>query len=113
MLRRVLLLSLLGVALILQGPGAPATPAAAATPISIYGAWHCSNDACIWGSVRSVAEFDSKNHWLIDRGDGIPSVNLVILSFVQPLKLLNQTTDSQTLSGIPRGMTQEIVNYQS
>src|SRR5258708_37173324 len=66
-------------------------PNAASTPISVYGAWACSNDQCLWGTVRSVTEFDSKNHWLIDRGDGVPSVNLVVLSFVQPLKLLNKT----------------------
>ncbi|MFL5628655.1 MAG: hypothetical protein ACJ788_23995, partial [Ktedonobacteraceae bacterium] len=84
---------------------------AATTPISVYGAWACSNDACLWGTVRSVTEFDSKNHWLIDRGDGVPSVNLVILSFVQPLKLLNKTTDAQTAQGVPVGMTSDIVNY--
>jgi hypothetical protein len=89
------------------------TPARAATstPIQVYGAWHCSNDACLWGGVRDVTEFDQQNHWLIDRGDGRPSVNLVILSFVNPLRLLNQTTDGQTLGGVPRGMTQPIVNY--
>jgi len=81
------------------------------TPVQIYGAWHCSNDYCTWGTERSVAEFDGQNHWLIDRGDGRPSVNLVVLSFVQPLKLLNGTTDDATLSGVPRGMTPEIVNY--
>ena len=85
--------------------------AATTTPISVYGVWQCSNDACLWGSVRSVTEFDSKNHWLIDRGDGVPSVNLVILSFVQPLKLLNKTTDAQTSQGLPIGMTADIVNY--
>src|SRR5256885_7777850 len=86
------------------------TPARAATstPIQIYGAWHCSNDACLWGGVRDVTEFDQQNHWLIDRGDGRPSVNLVILSFVNPLRLLNRTTDGQTLNGVPRGMTQPI-----
>jgi len=47
----------------------------------------------------------------VDRGDGKPSVNLVILSFVQPLKLLNQVTDATTLGGIPRGMTPAIVQY--
>ncbi|HVU65496.1 MAG TPA: hypothetical protein VHD63_00135 [Ktedonobacteraceae bacterium] len=84
---------------------------ATGNPISVYGAWACSNDACIWGTVRSVSEFDSKNHWLIDRGDGVPSVNLVVLSFVQPLKLLNKTTDAQTSQGVPVGMTADIVNY--
>ena len=86
-------------------------PRAEATGISVYGAWHCGNDFCTWASVRSVAEFDSKNHWLIDRGNGQPSVNLVVLSFVHPLRLLNKTTDAQTLNGVPRGMTAEIVNY--
>jgi hypothetical protein len=91
---------------------APATPASAAgTQPQVYGAWHCGNDACIWGTVRGLAEFDSQNHWLVDRGDGRPSVNLVVLSFVQPLKLLNLTTDATTLNGIPRGFTPELVGY--
>jgi hypothetical protein len=85
--------------------------AATSTPIQVYGAWHCSNDACLWGNVRDIAEFDHNNHWLIDRGNGQPSVNLVILSFVNPLRLLNRTTDAQTLNGVPRGMTAEVVNY--
>ncbi|MCI0686976.1 MAG: hypothetical protein L0Y54_07045 [Sporichthyaceae bacterium] len=89
----------------------PAAGTQAITPIQIYGAWHCSNDACLWGTVRTVAQFDSQNHWLIDRGNGQPSVNLVVLSFVNPLKLLNQVTDASTLNGVPRGMTQDIVNY--
>src|SRR5213592_2119795 len=64
---------------------------ASATPIQIYGTWHCGNDACTWATVRDMTDFDAKNHWIIDRGDGVPSVNLVVLSFVNPLKLLNQT----------------------
>jgi len=113
MLRRLVLLATLASALVWMLPSASAVTAATttATPISVYGAWHCGNDACIWGSVRDMTEFDSKNHWLIDRGDGVPSVNLVILSFVHPLKLLNQTTDAQTLNGVPRGMTQAVVDY--
>ena len=35
----------------------------------------------------------------------------MILSFVHPLKLLNQTNDAGTLNGVPRGMTADIVNY--
>jgi hypothetical protein len=84
---------------------------AAPTPIQIYGTWHCGNDACTWATTRTVTEFDSKNHWIIDRGDGRPSANLVILSFVNPLKLLNKTTDSGNLNGVPRGMTTDIINY--
>lgn len=85
--------------------------AATATPIQIYGAWHCGNDACTWGSVRNMTDFDTKNHWMIDRGDGVPSVNLVILSFVNPLKLLNQANDAQTVNGVPIGINAQIVSY--
>jgi hypothetical protein len=85
--------------------------AVAVTPLQIYGTWHCGNDACTWASVRTVTEFDSKNHWIIDRGDGRPSVNVVVLSFVNPLKLLNKTTDAGNLNGVPRGITTDIVNY--
>jgi len=88
-----------------------AAAAVTPTPIQVYGAWHAGIDACSWATVRTVAEFDSKNHWLIDRGNGQPSVNLVILSFVNPLKLLNNTTDAGNLNGVPRGMTADIVNY--
>jgi hypothetical protein len=99
--------------LVAGAPGVRLAIAAAPTPIQVYGAWHCSDDYCTWGAIRTVAAFDSMNHWLIDRGDGskLPSVNLVVLSFVNPLKLLKGTTDGTTANGVPRGMTPEIVNY--
>ena len=81
-----------------------------ATPIQVYGVWHCGSDLCGWDRVRDMTEFDGKNHWLIDRGDGSPSVNLVVLSFVNPLRLLNLTNDPKTADGIPIGMTPEIVS---
>lgn len=81
------------------------------SPIQIYGSWHCGNDYCTWGAARDLTEFDRMNHWLVDRGDGRPSVNLVVLSFVHPYRLLHKTTDAQTLNGIPRGMTPAIVDY--
>lgn len=99
---------LIGLALLL---GVWPQAATATAALEIYGAWHCGNDYCTWSSARDVSEFDAKNHWLIDRGDGTPSVNLVVLSFVHPLKLLNRTTDAGTLDGVPRGMTSDIVNY--
>lgn len=114
MLRELILAGILALAIVLPGPSvisAKAAGNAAATAISIYGAWHAGNDFCTWGSVRNMVDFDANNHWLIDRGDGIPSVNLVVLSFVNPLKLLNKTNDSQTSQGIPVGMTQDVVNY--
>ena len=83
----------------------------AQTAIQIYGTWHCGDDYCTWSTVRDMADFDAKNHWIIDRGDGVPSVNLVVLSFVNPLRLLNKTNDAQTVDGVPVGMTQEIVDF--
>lgn len=93
-------------------PGPSPTPSPAAQ-LQVYGAWHCGNDACTWSTVRDMTDFDQKNHWIIDRNDGSgkPSVNLVVLSFVEPLKLLNQTTDAGTLNGVPRGMNAAVVNY--
>jgi hypothetical protein len=97
--------------LLLVLAGGPARAQMPLPPVQVYGAWHCGSDFCTWGSVRTVSEFDAKNHWLIDRGDGRTSVNLVVLSFVHPLRLLQGTTDAQTLNGVPRGMTEDIVKY--
>jgi hypothetical protein len=108
-MRRFAVLLVLLATTVLAAP-APAG-AATATPIQVYGAWHCSNDACLWGGVRDMTDFDHANHWLVDRGDGHPSVNLVVLAFVNPLRLLNQTTDASTLGGVPRGMTSAVVSY--
>jgi len=87
------------------------SPQASATPLQVYGTWHCGNDACTWGTVRNMTDFDNANHWIIDRGDGVPSVNLVVLSFVNPLKLLNQVNDAQTVNGVPIGMNQQVISY--
>jgi hypothetical protein len=99
------------VVLVLGGGAVRDGAAAAAPPLEILGAWHCSDDACLWGSERAWEDFDAANRWLVDRGDGRPSVNLVVLSFVNPLGLLRGTTDANTVSGVPRGMTPEIVDY--
>jgi hypothetical protein len=79
--------------------------------IQVYGLWHCYSDACSWASVPDMTVFDTNNHWILDRGDGHPSVNVVVLSFVNPVKLMNRTTDSTTSNGIPIGMTTAVVNY--
>jgi len=81
------------------------------TPLQVYGVWHAGNDYCTWGEVRDMGEFEGANSWLIDRGDGKPSVNLVVLSFVNPLDLLQYTTESNRLGGIPVGMNEDVVNY--
>jgi hypothetical protein len=111
-MRRLAWLAILAtVALGAPGAAIPSAAAVTPTPIQVYGAWHCSNDACTWGTVRTVTQFESQNTWLIDRGDGRPSVNLVVLSFVNPLRLLNGTSDTATTNGVPKGMTADIVNW--
>lgn len=76
----------------------PIDPPTEPTPIQIFGVWHCGNTFCDWRAVRDTrlgSAFDHANRWIIDRGDGsdLPSVNLVILSFLEPMKLLNETSD--------------------
>ncbi|MFL6547027.1 MAG: hypothetical protein ACJ8LM_17830 [Candidatus Udaeobacter sp.] len=98
--------------LVFGGFSAKPGKAPAFTPISVYGAWLCGNDYCTWASVRNMTDFDTKNRWLIDRGNGQPpSVNLVVLSFVHPMRLLNKTNDAGTSQGIPIGMNQAVVDY--
>jgi hypothetical protein len=82
--------------------------------MQVYGAWHCYSDACSWASVPNMTTFDTDNRWLIDRNmDGTyhPSVNVVVLSFVDPVKLMNLTTDSTTTNGIPIGMNTAVISY--
>ena len=85
--------------------------ASSGTPIQIYGAWMCGADQCAWASVPNMTTFDTQNHWMIDRGDGSPSVNLVVLAFVNPLKLLDGTTDAGDTNGVPVGMNSAVVDY--
>lgn len=93
------------------GGGSGPPLAEVGNPIDVYGAWHCGNDACLWGEVRDMTEFHLANSWLVEGGGGGPAVNLVVLSFVNPLRLLRGTTDLITLDGIPVGMTQDVVDY--
>ena len=103
MLRKMFLLGALGLVCI--------TGAKAQTPMQIYGVWHCYSDGCNWFSVPDMTTFDTDNHWLIDRGNGSPSVNLVVLSFVNPVDLMNLANSSNTVNGIPIGMNAAVVNY--
>jgi uncharacterized protein YceK len=98
---------------LLAGAGAvpAASSAATGTPVQVYGAWLCGADECGWATAPDMTTFDTQNHWLIDRGSGQPSVNLVSLAFADPLKLLNQTTDAGDTAGVPNGMTSAVVSY--
>src|SRR5215469_15523874 len=89
-------------------------PADAQYQMQVYGLWHCYSDACSWASVPNMTTFDTDNHWIIDRNmDNTfhPSVKVVVLSFVDPVKLMNLTNDSSTLNGIPIGMNTSVINY--
>jgi hypothetical protein len=100
--------------ILLLGLGILLGSAYAQTQMQVYGAWHCSSDACSWAAAPNMTTFDTDNRWLIDRnmnGTYQPSVNLVVLSFVNPNKLMNLTTDSTDTNGIPNGMTPAVVNY--
>src|SRR5437879_1978493 len=112
MMRRIAVLLCTGMTgLFLSGLLGALPLANAQTRLQVYGLWHCSPDACSWASVPDMTTFDTQNHWIIDRGNGSPSVNLVVLSFVNPVKLMSLTTDSTTVKGIPIGMTTAVVNY--
>lgn len=103
MLRRVLLLCALGLVIVPR--------LNAQTQMQVYGVWHCYSDGCNWFSVPDMTTFDTDNHWIIDRGNGSPSVNVVVLSFVNPVDLMNLANSSNTKNGIPIGMDAAVVNY--
>lgn len=104
------LLSLLAVMpLLLSG-----IPASAQYQMQVYGLWHCYTDACSWASVPNMTTFDTDNHWIIDRNLNNtyqPSVNVVVLSFVDPEKLVSLTNDATDVNGIPIGMNTAVVSY--
>src|SRR5437763_16079062 len=107
-MRSKLLFRLLLPALLFAGLAANAQ---SSYQMQVYGLWHCYSDACSWASVPNMTTFDTNNHWVIDRGNGLPSVNVVVLSFVDPVKLMNLTNDSTTVNGIPIVMASAVVNY--
>jgi hypothetical protein len=100
-----------------KGNAPPPPLAETPTPIQIFGVWHCGNHYCDWDEdidTTPGGAFDKANQWLLRRSasdpTSPPAVNLVVLSFVNPLKLLNRS-DAGLLHMIPRGMTKEVVDY--
>jgi hypothetical protein len=105
-------IAMLAAAAALASAAMGVVPASAATgSIQVYGVWLCGSDQCVWGSAPNMTTFDQQNNWIINRGDGNPSVNVVVLAFVNPLKLLDGTTDSGDTNGVPNGMDSAVVSY--
>jgi len=82
------------------------------TPIQIFGVWHAGDHYADWAYVPDpdMIEFDRQNAWIIKGNGGAPSVNLVVLSFLQPMDVLRMDTRDPT-TGVPPGMTEDVVNY--
>jgi hypothetical protein len=81
------------------------------TPIQIFGVWHAGDHYADWAIVpEDMEEFDRENAWIIRGNAGAPAVNLVVLSFLKPTDVLEMDPDDPT-SGVPNGMTQEVVDY--
>jgi hypothetical protein len=103
----------LGVCTDSGGPGDPEDPVV--TPVQIFGVWHAGDHYADWAFPREMEEFDEANRWIINRVNGNsssrPSVNLVVLSFLDPMEVLNNTDEERGEYGVPVGITQEIVDY--
>jgi len=80
-----------------------------ATNAKVYTIWYCGDDGCGFGKEPTL----ENAQWIINRGDGRPTANVVVLSFVDPLALAKGTTDGNNINGIPRGMTKKVVNFFS
>ena len=89
----------------------PPPPPSDPVPLQVFGVWHAGNHYADWALRRDYEEFDAANRWIIDRGDGKPSVNLVVLSFLHPMRVLERTTNDVTEDGVPIGMEQWVVDY--
>src|SRR5260370_30505189 len=108
-MKHKLLLLALSAVLSVAGPSAHAQ-----YQMQVYGLWHCYSDACSWASVPNMTTFDTNNHWIVDRNmDNTfhPSVNVVVLSFVDPVKLMTLTNDSTSVDAIPIAMNTAGVSY--
>jgi len=103
-------------------PEPPPEPPPPADPVAlqVFGVWHAGNHYADWVPKREPVEFDEANHWIVDRGDGTPSVNLVVLSFLQPEQVLGMGCDHlyaegaalpDPTKGVPPGMEEWVVQY--
>jgi len=78
-----------------------------AIPSRLYGLWHCGDDGCSWFKEPNT----SNSQWIINRGDGKPTANFVMFSFLDPVALLHGTNDQNFANGVPKGMTKNIIDF--
>ena len=107
MAKRTMCIALGAVLLLTVAP--EARPAEQA--VDVYGAWHCGNDYCTWSTERSVTEFDSKNHWLIDRGDGSAVGESGGAELRASAEAAEQDDGCRDAERCASGMTQDIVDH--
>jgi len=76
-------------------------------PSHLYGLWYCGDDACNWAVEPNLNQVQ----WIINRGDGKPTANVVIFAFLDPLALLQRTNNANFVNGVPKGMTNNVVQF--
>jgi len=75
---------------------------------SVYSIWHCGTD-CAWTSKPDL----SSSAWILDRGDGKPTADYVIFSFMDPTALVNGQNDGSYTNGVPKGMIASVSYFTS
>jgi len=78
------------------------------TLASVYSIWHCGSD-CAWTSKPDL----SSSAWILNRGDGKHTTDLVILSFMDPIALVNGQNTGGYTNGVPNGMIQSYTYFTS
>ncbi|GAM28473.1 hypothetical protein SAMD00019534_116490 [Acytostelium subglobosum LB1] len=68
----------------------------------VYSLWHCGVDACMWEAPVNTSYLD----WVVNRGDGKPTANLFIFSFLNPINVL-----TQGVAAVPPAITLQLVQY--
>jgi len=71
-----------------------------AQPAKLYGLWYCGDDGCEWNAEPNLGNAE----WIINRGDGKPTFNVVIFAFLDPLVVLQKGT-------VPPGITPKVVQF--
>jgi len=75
---------------------------------TVYGIWHCGSD-CAWTSQPDL----SSSAWIVNRGDGKPTSNVVIFSFMDPIALVNSQNSGGYTNGVPNGMISSLSYFTS